>query len=162
LTHPKAGGQTIDVSVLVQWLCDLWSARTISGLTLSGGEPLEQPAGVAYFLERLREKIPTLSIGLFSGYGRTELDRGRYNAQSNLSGEPLEILWTRIRECLDFAVLGRYNHLQPAAEPLVTSRNQSIELYSTLYSPDDFSDQTVEVTIDAQGLTQITGFPVLG
>lgn len=161
-SHSHSGGHEIDELVLVQWVHGLWDSGWISGLTLSGGEPLEQPTGAAALLESLRREIPSLSIGLFSGYSQAELERGRYNAQSNLPGACLQTLWIRVRNCLDFAVLGRYNRLQPSSEPLVSSRNQRLELYSLRHSADEFSQQTVEVTIDADGLTQITGFPVLG
>jgi len=50
----------------------------ISGLTISGGEPLEQAPGLVQLVENVRGQFPDLSIGLFSGYSETELDRGRY------------------------------------------------------------------------------------
>ena len=71
-------------------------------------------------------------------------------------------LWRRICQTLDFAVLGRYNRLAPSSDPLITSTNQRLRLYSSRYSLADFKRQLVEVTIDGHGLTQITGFPVGG
>lgn len=161
-SHTRSGGQEIDDAALVQWVHGLWDAQLVSGLTLSGGEPLEQPTGVAALLEVLRREIPPLSIGVFSGYSRAELDRGRFHVRSNLPKERLRDLWIRIQGCLDWAVLGRYNRLQPASDPLVSSRNQRLELYSARHSSAEFSPQMAEVTIDEQGVTQITGFPVLG
>jgi hypothetical protein len=67
----------------------------------------------------------------------------------------------RIRGCLDFAVLGRYNRLQQSDRPLVTSRNQELSLFSDRHVMDDFSDQSVEVIIGADGWAQITGFPIV-
>ena len=37
-----------------------------------------------------------------------------------------------------------------------------LRLYSGRYSLADFEPQSIEISIDASGLTQITGFPVRG
>lgn len=97
---------------------------------------------------------------MFSGYTEWELNAGDYLGERELSAKQSD--WRKIREVLDFAVLGRYNHLQPASLPLVTSRNQKLRLFSPRHALADFSQQAVEVTIAAHGLTQITGFPVRG
>jgi hypothetical protein len=96
---------------------------------------------------------------MFSGYSERELESGRFPASSAADGVQL---WPEIRSCLDFAVLGRYNALRAAADPLVTSSNQRMVLFSSRYHADHFSEPTVEVSIDESGLTQITGFPILG
>ena len=84
---------------------------------------MEQARALAAALETLHNMAPTLSIGLFSGYSETELNRGIYRRSVD-SPEQKQGLWRRIRRQLDFAVLGRYNHHQPSDDPLVTSRNQ--------------------------------------
>jgi hypothetical protein len=43
-----------------------------------------------------------------------------------------------------------------------TSANQVLSLFSARHTEMDFSPQTVEITIAADGLTQTTGFPTLG
>lgn len=43
--------------------------------------------------------------------------------------------WRELESLLDFAVLGRYNQQQPSADPLITSRNQRLRLYSTPLPP---------------------------
>ena len=160
-SHSSAGGQEVDVRVLVGWVRALWFANAVSGLTLSGGEPMEQAAALAAFLEAMHGSVPDLSIGLFSGYSETELLQGRFHADSSFSGTECAALWQRVRGHLDFGVLGRYNQRQPSRQPLVTSRNQKLVLFSDRYTEDDFSPQCVEITIGADGLTQVTGFPVL-
>jgi anaerobic ribonucleoside-triphosphate reductase activating protein len=161
-THPPAAGDEVSVSELVAWTNALWRQWAISGLTLSGGEPMEQVAELAELLEMLHRESPALSLGLFSGYSEVELEQGRYRGATALTNEERQHLWNRIRECLDFAVLGRYNRLQPTTAPLVTSRNQRLCLFSDRHSLQDFDPPAVEITIDPQGLTQITGFPVNG
>lgn len=160
-SHSSAGDHAVDVGVLVEWVRALWLANAVSGLTLSGGEPMEQAAELAAFLDAMHGRVPALSIGLFSGYAETELVQGRFHADSSLSGTERAALWQRIRGHLDFAVLGRYNQRQPSRQPLVTSRNQRLVLVSVRYTAGDFTAQCVEITIGAEGLTQVTGFPVL-
>jgi hypothetical protein len=88
-----------------------------------------------------------MTTGLFSGYTEQELP---------------ESLWEAIQGHLDFAVLGRYNERRRSHDPLVSSTNQVLRPYTTRYSLADFAAQSVEVHIDKAGLTQITGFPILG
>ena len=161
-THLRSGGSEWAVEKILAWLDLVRSRIEISGLTISGGEPLEQAPGLVQLVEGVRDQFPDLSIGLFSGYGETELDRGSYLCFPSAIAVEKRELWRRIRRTLDFAVLGRYNTLAPSNDPLITSRNQRLRLYSSRYSPADFKPQHVEVTIDGHGLTQITGFPVSG
>ena len=160
-SHSTAGGREVKIPVLVDWLKSLWLADAISGLTISGGEPMEQAAELATFLEAVRNGLPSLSIGLFSGYAERELVQGQFRADLSLSRIQRGDLWQRIRGHLDFAVLGRYNRQQPSDRPLATSRNQQLLLLSDRHPEGDFTAQSVEITIGAEGMTQITGFPVL-
>jgi anaerobic ribonucleoside-triphosphate reductase activating protein len=159
LSHSADGGRLVEIPVLLTWLKDLSVIGKISGLTMSGGEPLEQATALEALLKGVRASMPSLSIGLFSGYSECELALGRYRVAALSSPERRAELWQRIRACLDFAVLGRYNRLQPSDRPLISSRNQQLLMFSDRHVPDDFTNQSVEVTIGTDGLTQITGFP---
>lgn len=158
--HDK--GMTISVGELSSWVVRISARTSFDGITLSGGEPMEQAAAVAELLGMLHNHSPNLSIGLFSGYSERELDQGKFLILPARGAAEKRDLWKRVRSHLDFAVLGRYNRYQPAFDPLITSRNQKLQLFSTRYTTADFEPQTVEITIDGSGLTQITGFPVLG
>ncbi len=160
-SHLVDRGRVVRISMLLAWLEDLSAGNRISGLTVSGGEPLEQAAALEALLKGMRANIPSLSIGLFSGYTEDELALGRYRDATSSSPAARAEAWQRIRGCLDFAVLGRYNRLQPSDRPLVTSRNQQLLLFSDRHILDDFANQSIEVTIGADGLTQITGFPIV-
>jgi anaerobic ribonucleoside-triphosphate reductase activating protein len=164
-THPRSTGSAWwwwAADELLAWLEPVRSRTKISGLTISGGEPLEQAPGLVQLVELVRRQFPDFSIGLFSGYSEKELNRGGYLCFPSLAVAEKRELWQRIRRTLDFAVLGRYNALAPSNDPLVTSKNQRLRLYSRRYSPADFEPQLVEVTIDGYGLVQVTGFPVSG
>jgi len=71
-------------------------------------------------------------------------------------------LWRGIQRLLDFAVMGRYNETQPSTEPLRTSRNQRLVLFSDRYQVGDFGQQLIEISVGSTGKTVLTGFPVLG
>lgn len=161
-THARSGGSDFTADELIAWLLSVHSRSEISGITISGGEPLEQAPGLVQLLDDLQRRLPGFSIGLFSGYSEAELTRGSYLCLPSTTVEAKRRLWAQIRQTLDFAVLGRYNALARTNEPLITSKTQRLYLYSDRYLLADFKPQVVEVTIDGQGLTQVTGFPVNG
>jgi len=146
-THNALLGFQHEVLEIVEWLLKLSSDNNIEGLTISGGEPMEQAPAVLELLHQLKAVTPALSIGLFSGYSEREL----YSTD-----------WLAIRNYLDFAVLGRYNPRRPGTNAMVSSTNQTLHLYTSRYLTVDFAEQSVEIQIDDTGLTQITGFPILG
>jgi anaerobic ribonucleoside-triphosphate reductase activating protein len=135
---------------------------SLDGVTFSGGEPMQQADDLAALLEGLRSALPTLSIGMFTGYSEEELETGRYFTRHGVERDQRVALWRSIRGHLDFAVMGRYDRLQPSGGPMRTSANQVLRLFSARHTEMDFSVQTVEITIAAGGLTRTTGFPTLG
>jgi hypothetical protein len=100
---------------------------------------------------------------MFSGYAEHELAKGQYRVWGDDPSEPRrKRLWQEIRACLDFAILGRFNQAQPSSLPLRTSRNQVLRLFSDRYTPADFSEELIEVSIHEGGRADVTGFPILG
>lgn len=136
--------------------------RALDGVTFSGGEPMQQGHAVLSLMETLRERLPELSFGMYSGYSQRELSRGLYWCRSELTQSAKRRIWRTIKSHLDFAVLGRYADARPSALPLRSSTNQTLELFSDRYSEADFGPQEVEVQIDSEGTVQISGFPVAG
>jgi anaerobic ribonucleoside-triphosphate reductase activating protein len=161
LSHSAEYGMAVETASVVKWVADLRARGLIDGLTISGGEPMEQASGLLALLQALRLRVPEISMGMFSGYTERELMIGAFlSRNANPSSHQAE-LWRAIRQHLDFAVLGRFNRNRPSNQPLVSSQNQELLLLSDRYSPSDFSPLSVEFTIDSQGTTQITGFPLL-
>jgi hypothetical protein len=99
---------------------------------------------------------------MFTGYSEEELENGRYFTRHGVERDQRVALWRSIRSQLDFAVMGRYDRLQPSDAPMRTSANQALRLFSGRHIEVDFSVQTVEITIAADGLARTTGFPTLG
>jgi anaerobic ribonucleoside-triphosphate reductase activating protein len=135
---------------------------SLDGVTFSGGEPMQQADDLAELLQDLRSALPTLSFGMFTGYSEKELETGRYFTRHGVDRDRRRALWRSIRGQLDFAVMGRFNRLQPSHVPMRTSANQALRLFSGRYRESDFGDQMVEITIAADGLARTTGFPTLG
>ena len=134
----------------------------VDGVTFSGGEPMQQAEDLDMLLQTLRSALPRLSVGMFTGYSEEELETGRYFTRHGVDQDQRRAIWRSIRSHLDFAVMGRYNRLQPSDAPMRTSANQVLRLFSALHTEMDFSAQTVEITIAADGRTRTTGFPTLG
>ena len=110
----------------------------------------------------LKDARPETSIGMYSGYTERELDSGRFWTSCGTGHETRCQLWSDIKQHLDFAVLGRFVAARPSRLSLRTSANQALRLFSDRYSEDQFNSLEVEVHIEPQGLTQITGFPLSG
>jgi anaerobic ribonucleoside-triphosphate reductase activating protein len=136
--------------------------ESLEGITLSGGEPMHQADAVAELMANIRAADAKLSFGMFSGYTEQELEQGTYSACGITDRRHKAAVWLQVRALLDFAVLGRYNQALPAREPLRTSRNQRLVLFSDRYQASSFGPQLIEVSIEASGGAVITGFPILG
>jgi anaerobic ribonucleoside-triphosphate reductase activating protein len=107
-THDAAGGRDTTVDALVAEL----AAAHADGLTLSGGEPLEQPEAAAALLAAAREL--GLSTLVFSGYTLDEI-RARPGGPEVLAH-------------LDVLIDGRYVAGDRLATGLRGSANQRIRL----------------------------------
>ena len=123
---------------------------------------MQQATDLLALIERLKCARPEISIGMYSGYTERELDNGRYWTSSGAGHETRRQIWSDIRQHLDFAVHGRFVAARPSKLPLRTSANQALRLFSDRHSEDQFNSLEVEVHIEPQGLTQITGFPLSG
>ena len=155
-------GTEFAVEAIQAGLVNSYRQYSLEGVTFSGGEPMQQAEDLAKLVRGLRSALPTLGFGMFTGYSEKELETGRYFTRHGVDQDRRRTLWRSIRDQLDFAVMGRYNRLQPSRAPMRTSANQALRLFSSRYTESDFGEQTVEITIAADGLTRTTGFPTLG
>ena len=102
----------------------------LEGVTFSGGEPMQQAEALLALIEWLRDRLPGLSFGMYSGYSEPELSGGHYWCRSELARGVKQRVWRSIRAHLDFAVLGRFAASRPSALSLRTSANQKLVLFS--------------------------------
>ena len=115
----------------------------IEGLTISGGEPMQQAAPVAALLRQVRAKSQ-LSTLMFSGYTIDEI-RERDHGNEVLS-------------VLDILIDGRYDPSQRLARGLQGSANQTIHILTDRYTMEDVqSTPEAEITIDSSGNAVVTG-----
>ena len=141
-THARgtSGGRR-PVSEVGQKILEL--GDTIEGITLTGGEPLQQPHGILTFLRELRARRE-LSIVLFSGYTHEEI------------GEIPE--GSAILDFVDVLIDGRYIESQRIARGLRGSSNQRVHLLTSRYTLGEIEATAAgEVRIAAGGEVRVTG-----
>lgn len=119
-THPFTGGQLTSTDDLFERILSLGQA--IEGITLSGGEPLQQRPAVLDFLERVRRETP-LSAILFTGFTWEEVaampEAGRFLA------------------CVDVLIAGRYVEARRLARGLRGSADKTLHLLTDRYTRAD-------------------------
>jgi anaerobic ribonucleoside-triphosphate reductase activating protein len=139
-THDAGGGREIAVDELAAQLGA--AAPSIEGLSLSGGEPFQQPAASLALLTAARGL--GLSTLAFSGYTIDEL-----------RALPLG---PDILAQLDVLIDGRYVSTERLATGLRGSANQRIQLLTTRYSLADVESTPVaEIRIGKTGDVILTG-----
>jgi anaerobic ribonucleoside-triphosphate reductase activating protein len=134
----------------------------IEGVTFSGGEPMQQALDLLDLIRLLKRARPELSIGMYSGYTQHELDSGGFWTRHGIAQDARRRIWEEIKRHLDFAVLGRFVTARPSQLPMRTSTNQVLQLFGHRYREEHFMPLEFEAHIEAQGLVQITGFPLAG
>jgi anaerobic ribonucleoside-triphosphate reductase activating protein len=119
-THPLQTGRIARIDELADWVLAL--SGKIEGLTISGGEPIQQITGLLPFLERIR-RASNLSMILFSGYTWAEIQKMPRSRQ--------------LLSSIDVLLAGRYNPNLRLARGLVGSKNKSVHFLTERYSQAD-------------------------
>lgn len=139
-THMFRGGATVAVSELADHIAAL---PEIEGVSLLGGEPLQQRRGALALCERLKATT-SLSILLFTGFAREEVDR-MPEAE-------------RLLGVIDVLIAGRYDEAQRVARGLKGSANKTVSFLSDRYSQADLDAVPLgEVSIGPDGAVVVTG-----
>jgi anaerobic ribonucleoside-triphosphate reductase activating protein len=138
-THDAAAGNESSVEAVAAQMA---AAKGVTGLSLSGGEPLQQPEAAAALLDAARAL--GWSTLAFSGYAIEEI--------RELAGGP------RVLERLDVLIDGRYRAGERLATGLRGSANQRIQLLTTRYTLADVEATPVaEIRIGKGGDFVLTG-----
>lgn len=144
---PHEGGERVPVARLVEELKPLVS-KGIEGVSLLGGEPMEQAEALAEFATQAR--MLGLSVMVFSGYTRAELEaRGDAGTQ-------------RLLAQTDVLVDGRFDAKErDVARRWVGSRNQVVHHLTGRYAADArFADANeIEIRIE-RGELVVNGWPL--
>jgi anaerobic ribonucleoside-triphosphate reductase activating protein len=120
-------------------------AGQVEGVTLTGGEPLQQPAAVAAFCAEIRA-CTGLGIIVLTGYARAEIeaDPGRAAAVADA----------------DMVIAGRYNSRLRIGAGLRGSANKQYWARTGRYTPADFDAvPDLEIAVAADGTVTVSGMP---
>lgn len=140
-THPSEGGQVLTVAGLFQRILAL--RDSIEGITISGGEPLQQRQSLLTLLQRVRQETD-LSVLIFTGYTMQEV-RQMPNGQDLLANT-------------DILIAGRFVASQRLARDLQGSANKTIHLLTDRYAMDDVeSVHPSEIIVTAEGSVILSG-----
>ncbi|MBI5366734.1 MAG: radical SAM protein [Planctomycetes bacterium] len=140
-THDGGGGEELDVEALVGRVRRL--AGGIAGVTVSGGEPLQQARPVMEFLRRVRAETG-LSALLFTGFTWDEV--ARMPEAAGIAG------------CVDVLIAGRFEAARRRATGLCGSANKEVRFFSARYGPADLAGVPVaEAWIEAGGEVRVSG-----
>ncbi|WP_299024758.1 4Fe-4S single cluster domain-containing protein [uncultured Thermanaerothrix sp.] len=140
-THPFEGGR-------------LWTAERLfrkvkrystlsEGLTLSGGEPLQQGEALVSFLARVRRQT-SWSVIMLTGYAWEEIGA---------------LPWgSAVLGYVDVVIAGRYQARQRLARGLVGSANKTLHFLTSRYTLADLMQvPEAEVIITPEGQVRVTG-----
>lgn len=146
-THDFSGGEQLTVAEVLSRIDAAQQEFGITGLTVSGGEPLQQAEEIVTVLELVREKTD-LSAVVFTGFTFKEV-----------SAMPV---FQRLKRCVDVLICGRYIESMRVATGLTGSTNKTFHYFSERYQQSDFEDVSVgEVIIDEKGRLVLTGIDPL-
>lgn len=140
-THSFSGGRLVSMDELFAQI--LAVSDRVEGITLSGGEPLQQQSGIRALLRRIRCET-NLSVVLLTGFTWAEVQ-----------SFPNSDEW---RSLVDVLIAGRYDEMQYLAQTLRGSANKTVHFFSERYQQADF-DQVPEseVILDVDGSMVFTG-----
>ncbi len=141
-THAPLNGTSMPVVSVYQKIKRI--ENQIEGLTISGGEPLEQIKNLLLLLQKIRSST-NLTVLVFSGFTLVEIQ---------LMPDGPAFL-----DCVDLLIAGPFDQNQiTTGAPLIASKNQKVHFLSHQYTPEDLSQiPSAEILIGKDGKVEITG-----
>lgn len=140
-THSNEANSVATVESLLASIADDW--LEIDGVTVTGGEPFEQPLALLALARGLRERFSP-SLLVFSGYTMEEI-RSRP-------------LGREILDSVDVLIDGRYAGRRRLGRALRGSANKRIHLLSDRHTMEEIeAAPEAEIMVDPQGRIAITG-----
>ncbi len=140
-THARQAGELILVNDLFEKIADLQDR--IEGVSISGGEPLQQLPAITALLARIRSET-RLSTLVFTGFSWEEIQH--IPAAS------------RFLEQVDVLLAGRYDQNRRVAAGLLGSSNKTVHFLTGRYSPADLETvPEAEVVLSEDGEMLFSG-----
>lgn len=145
------GGEKIDVDELFEMI---ESTEGINGVTISGGEPFEQPEALSKFTEKIRKKT-NYNIIVFTGYSFSELKALK------------DIYVNNSLKNIDLLIEGEYKKEKNENDYLRGSSNQNFVFLSDRFlhlkqKMVNAKNRDFEVFLDINGKSFIAGIPPKG
>ncbi|OQY48798.1 MAG: hypothetical protein B6242_01245 [Anaerolineaceae bacterium 4572_78] len=150
-THSVDGGDVVAVDDLFTRITSL--SDSIEGVTISGGEPLQQFIPIVALLHRIKKET-SLSVLVFSGFTWNEIQKmeiaHRNRHAENLLNSPLPYI--------DILIAGRYDPTKRVAHDLYGSANQTVHFLTDRYTLADLAClPETEVVISLDGDVIVSG-----
>ena len=124
---------------------ELIKNSNVSGVTITGGDPLEQPEELLELLILLESLNLSNGIILFTGYTIDEINK--------------DFLLRKSLNYIDVLIDGRFEKDQRISSSLRGSENQNIIYFSSKIKEEELNiDQEVEVFLEGDKIS-VTGFP---
>ena len=140
-TWDRDPSSEIELEILLDW-CNQVAYPGLDGITITGGEPFDQPEALAFLIDGLRSRFVSLAERLdilcYTGYSYKKLQRKHANLLSRL----------------DVVIAGPYREAFPAM-PLRGSSNQEIVCLSDL-GVKRYGDMSSRLTPDKR-IQMVTG-----
>ena len=133
-------GYELEISKLISIIS---STNEIEGITILGGEPLEQPEATLNLIQSV--KRIGLTVMLYTGYEEDEM-----------TDLQLECVYAS-----DIVIMGRYvASMRDTTLRWRGSSNQEIKILSEAYKDIEIEEkEEVEITIDTNGAISMAGYP---
>ena len=114
-TWPKAGGTETSAEEVVRLLLE-WEP---DGITISGGEPMEQWESLRHILKEVHKRKPAIDVIIFTGWSKNRLKKeGRLEEMS----KP----FYQSKTLVNMVIAGPYVEELACVKPLISSSNQEI------------------------------------
>jgi anaerobic ribonucleoside-triphosphate reductase activating protein len=144
-THAKTSGEDWSIAKAYSWLASL--PPQVQGVTISGGEPLQQIPALTVFLSQVRATT-SYSVVVFTGFDWDQVQR--------LPGSH-ELL-----EYIDVLIAGRYLQARRRSHGLIGSDNKTMHFLTGRYTAADFAlIPEAEVILSADGEISFSGIDPL-
>ncbi len=155
-TWDHAGGEALDIEDLADKITELIVLERLDGLSVTGGEPVEQAEALARLINIIRGRIDDERISrgftvlVFTGFPYDQIESS-YPALIGL---------------VDVMVCGPYDETRPRSNRLVASDNQEL-IFLNEFAKEEFMsyalDETRLLQFDAKGSSiSLIGMPLFG
>ncbi|MFW9906825.1 MAG: 4Fe-4S single cluster domain-containing protein, partial [Candidatus Thorarchaeota archaeon] len=142
-THDPNGGFLRTTSSLVQEINLYWNQNKIRGVTITGGEPLQQIDSITHLLKKIKS-IGEIGTIVLTGYNENELF--------------LIPRFDRLRQFTDVLISGRFLQKNKLQEGIRGSTNKKVLLFSSFYQDFEFDViPPIEIITHSDGTISITG-----